>query len=253
MQTRAQENTYHFPDWNGIMGKSELFYFSASCITFAKPNLEWVIWIWNVFSVQFVYFLHLDNQILCITSERCREGLSLGYFPGIFSLLASLISHLFVLLTPSAFCVHLNWLQREQKWPNGKCHLAPFGKKGSDNFDLFSYLRGWNCTSSAPVWGVQELLFPLVLAGSDRTCTKGFEIQVSPQHPEDVDVCGREGWVSWESMALLSSTSRTHYIMPVMSIASNNIRFISRCTGAESITGRSPSTGGASSTGLYCC
>lgn len=91
------------------------------------------------------------------------------------------------------------------------------------------------------------------LAGSNRACAKGFELQVCPQHPEDVDVCGSGGSVSWESMALLCSTSRTHDIMPVMSIASNNIRFISGCIGAESITGRSPSRGGTFSTGLSCC
>lgn len=90
------------------MGKSKLFSFSDFCITFAKPNLERVVWIWNVFSVQFASFLHWDNHILCITSERCREGQSLGYFPGIFSLLASLVSPLFVLLRTFALCMHLN-------------------------------------------------------------------------------------------------------------------------------------------------
>lgn len=95
--------------------------------------------------------------------------------------------------------------------------------------NLFSYLRGQNCTISAPVWGMQELLFPLVLAGSDRTCAKGFESEVSPQYAEDVDVCVWGGWVNWESMALVCSTSRTHDIAPVMSIASSNIKDIPQC------------------------
>lgn len=87
--------------------------------------------------------------------------------------------------------------------------------------DLLSYLQDQNGSISAPAWGVQELLFPLVLAGSDRTCAKGFKSQDSPQYPEDVDVCGR-GWVNWESMALLCSTSRTYGIMPAMTNASTS-------------------------------
>lgn len=255
MEIRAQESTLHCPGWDGIMGKSKLFCFSAFCITFAKPNLEWVIWIWNVFSVQFSSFLHLDNQILCITSERCREGQSLEYFPSIFSFLTSVISRRFVLLRTFAFCVHLNW----QQW-EGSGQMANVAWQALEGkslltltCNLFSYLWGWKCTMSAPVWGAQELLFPLVLAGSDRTCAKGFESQVSPQHPGHGDVCGRGGWVNWESMALLCSTSRTHDIMSVMSIASSNIRDISQCAGDDSITSRSPSRGGTSSTGLYCC
>lgn len=104
-----------------------------------------------------------------------------------------------------------------------------------------------------PAWGVQELLFPLILAGSYGTCAKGFESQVSPPHAEDVDVYGRGRWLNWEGMALLCFTSRTRDIMPVMSIASNNIRDISWCAGGDSITSRGPSRGGKSSTGLYCC
>lgn len=91
------------------------------------------------------------------------------------------------------------------------------------------------------------------LPGSYRTCAKGFESQVSPQHAEDVDVCGRGGGLNWEGMALLCSTSRTHDVMPVMTVASNNITDTSWCAGCDSITGRGPSRGGTSSAGLYCC
>lgn len=248
---RAPESTIHCPGWNWIMGKSKLFSFSASCITFAKPNLEWVIWICNVFSVTFAYFLRLENQISCITSERCREGQSLGYFPAIFSLLASLISHLFVLLRTFAFCVHLIWQQWERKWPNGKCHLARFGKEGSVNFHVPS-------SQSSSRLKLYQLCPSLRCPGTPvSSCLgrirQGMHQRLCPQHPEDVDVCGIGGWVKWESMALLCSSSRTHDIMPVMSIASNNIRDISWCTGADSITGRSPSWGGTSSTGLHLC
>lgn len=79
--------------------------------------------------------------------------------------------------------------------------------------NLFSDPRGWTCTFSAPVWGVQELLSLLILAGSDRTCTKGSGSQVSSPHPEALGVCSRGGWLNWECLALLCSTSRTHDIM----------------------------------------
>lgn len=178
---------------------------------------------------------------------------SLGYFPGVFSLLASLISHLFVLLRTLAFCVHLNWQQWERKWPSGgKRHLACFGKKKTLltlMWNFSSYLWGWNCTSSSPVWGVQELLFPLALAGSDRTCTKSWVTSLSTTSWRCWCVWQR----NWESLALLCSTSITHDITLVMSLASDNIRDISWCAGADSITGRSPSRGSTPSTGLYCC
>lgn len=180
-----------------------------------------------------------------------HSGVFLVYLA--FWLLSS--ANFFVLLRTFAFCVHLSWQQWEWKWLNGKCRLARFGKKGSVNFDMQSFQLSLRLKlyHLCPSLGVQELLFPLILAGSDRTCTKGFEPQVSPQHPEDVDVCGRGGWVNWESMALLCSSSRTHDIIPAMSIASSNIRDISWCAGADSISGRSPGRGGTSSTGLYCC
>lgn len=135
------------------MGKSKLFSFSAFCITFAKPNLEWVIWIWNVFSIQFASFLHLDHQILCITSERCREGPSLGCFPDIFNFwFLSSATFLFCWELLHSVCTSVDSSgNRSGQMANVSWHSLE--RKGLITLTciLFSYLWGWNCTISAPV------------------------------------------------------------------------------------------------------
>lgn len=98
---------------------------------------------------------------------------------------------------------------RSGQMANVSWHASERKALSTITLNLFGDPQDWTCTFSAPVWGVQELMSPLILAGYDRACTKDLGSQVSPPHPEAVGACGRGGWLNWKGMVFLCSTSRT--------------------------------------------